>query len=511
MLIADDRHRSMNAEFGDRLRPGAGREGSLAPLAGAVRGGRLSARQLVEESLRRIASADSLGAVVALRVDEALADAERLDAGVRNGSTTGPLAGLPLLVKDIEHAAGLRTTFGSLTRADDPPASRDGTVTARLRGAGAIVVGKTNVPEYALEGYTANRVFGLTRNPWSPEFSPGGSSGGSAAALAAGLAPIATATDVGGSVRIPAALCGLVGLKPTAGLIGRDPGLASLEINSHGPLTSSVADARLLLGILAGPVAGDPGALPPWRWERRVPPSRLLVATRLAAGPPVAAAVEAVFRAAVVLLSEALEATVALLDPDAVFPGGYDQDDWFRIVGVEQAHALGADLIEREADRFDPVFLSQMREALTIEVKTHVEARQRRYRYTRELDLLLGGDALLMTPTLTVDGWSADGRLPGEARPGLPGWVYNTEPPNLTGHPVICLPAGRLGDGRPVGFQLIGPRFGDSLLLDVAETWERVAPWPLVAPGYRPFALSDVASAVDVGPADAQRGRTDRE
>nr|MDP9483020.1 amidase family protein [Chloroflexota bacterium] len=167
--------------------------------------------------------------------------------------------------------------------------------------------------------------------------------------------------------------------------------------------------------------------------------------------------------------------------------------DWFRIVGVEQAHVLGADLIEREADRFDPEVLGALREALTIPVRDHVEARQRRYRYARELDRLLGGDALLMTPTLTVDGWSADGRLPEQARPGLPGWVYNTEPPNLTGHPAISLPAGQLGDGRPVGFQLVGPRFGDSLLLDVAEAWERVAPWPLVAPGYRPFALPEIA------------------
>lgn len=501
----------MTLESVDRLEPEAGRAGSLAPLAAAVRQGTLSARQLVEEALRRIASADALGAVVVLRADEALAEAERLDQGIQDGGTTGPLAGLPLLVKDIEDAAGLRTTFGSLTRADVQPASRDSTVTACLRGAGAIVVGKTNVPEFALEGYTANRLFGPTRNPWSPEFSPGGSSGGSAAALAAGLAPIATATDVGGSIRIPAALCGLVGLKPTAGLIGRDAGLASLDINTHGPLTSTVADARLLLRLLAGPVAGDPGALPPWAGERRAQPSRLLVAGRLAAGPPVAASVEAVFRAAVLHLSEELEASVEELDPDAVFPGGYDQDDWFRIVAVEQAHTLGAEFIEREADRFDPGFLDQMREALGVEVKAHVEARQRRYRYTRELDLLLGRDALLLSPTLTVDGWSADGRLLGAAEPGLPGWVYNTEPANLTGHPAISLPAGRLADGRPVGLQLIGPRFGDSLLLEVAETWERIAPWPLVAPGYRPFSVGDLTTGVDVRPAGSRRGGSDRE
>ncbi|MDP9483369.1 MAG: amidase, partial [Chloroflexota bacterium] len=302
---------TMNEEVLARTRSDAASQGLLMPLAAAVRDRTVSARRLVEESLRRIAAADGLGAVVALRGDEALADAERLDRDIQGGSPAGPLAGLPLLVKDIEDAAGLPTTYGSLIRSDDGPVTRDGAMTARLRAAGAIVIGKTNVPEFALEGYTANRAFGATRNPWSAAFSPGGSSGGSGAALAAGLAPIATATDVGGSIRIPAALCGLVGLKPTVGLIGRDPGLASLDINSHGPLTSTVADARLLLGILAGPVAGDPGALPRGSWAApAASPRRLLVAMRLAPGPPVAEPVAAVVRAALALLAPELAVAV---------------------------------------------------------------------------------------------------------------------------------------------------------------------------------------------------------
>jgi len=471
----------------------ASRPGLLAPLAAAVRSRALPARRLVEESLRRIEAARDLNAVIAVRPAGALADADHLDAAVRRGADPGPLAGLPLLVKDIEDAAGLPTTFGSLLRAGQAPARCDGVAARRLRNAGAILVGKTNVPEFAFEGFTANRLFGATGNPWVRGFSPGGSSGGSAAALAAGLAPLATATDVGGSVRIPAALCGLVGLKPTAGLIGRDRGLASPDLNGHGPLAATVADARLLLGILVGPVNGDPAALPTWRPDRRPPPERILSAPRFFAGPPLPTPVETAFRAAVDRLRVVLEARLEHVDLERIFPGGYEDADWFRIVGVEQAHALGRDVIDRDAERLDPVFLGYMRAAFEVTLEDHAGARRRRYRYTRELDELLGTDAVLATPTLTVEGWSAEGVLAGHQAAGLPGWVFNTEPPNLTGHPAISLPAGHLPNGLPFGLQIVGPRFGDWMLLDLAEAWEAVARWPLVANGWHPFGVADVA------------------
>ena len=471
----------------------ASRPGLLAPLAAAVRSGALPALRLAEESLRRIEAARDLNAVVAVRPAAALADAEHLDAAVRGGADPGPLAGLPLLVKDIEDAAGLPTTFGSLLRAAQAAARCDGVISWRLRAAGAILVGKTNVPEFAFEGFTANRLFGATGNPWVRGFSPGGSSGGSAAALAAGLAPLATATDVGGSVRIPAALCGLVGLKPTSGLIGRDPGLASPDLNGHGPLAATVADTRLLLGILVGPVIGDPAALPRWRPDPRPVPGRILSAPSFFAGPPLPATVEVAFRVAVDQLSDVLGARLEHVELDEIFPEGYEASDWFRIVGVEQAHALGRDVIDREAERLDPVFLGYMRAAFEVTLEDHTAARRRRYRYTRELDELLGTDAVLVTPTLTVEGWSADGLLAGRTAAGLPGWVFNTEPPNLTGHPAISVPAGHLPNGLPFGLQIVGPRFGDWMLLDLAEAWETGAQWPLVANGCHQFGAADVA------------------
>ncbi|MEI7778513.1 MAG: amidase, partial [Actinomycetes bacterium] len=186
----------------------------LSAIAAAVRAGRITAADLVRESLRRIDELDpAINSVVARRDDLAIAEANAMDARIARGEDPGPLSGMPLLVKDLEDVAGMVTTAGSVSLAHSSAAVRDSRTPELLRAAGAIVVGKTNLPEFASEGWTSNLLFGTTGNPWSLGWTPGGSSGGSAAALAAGLAPLATGTDGGGSVRIPAAFCGLLGLK----------------------------------------------------------------------------------------------------------------------------------------------------------------------------------------------------------------------------------------------------------------------------------------------------------
>ena len=236
----------------------------LRELAGAVRGHRVSAVELVQQALERIERLNpTLGAVVALRAEEATAEAKALDERLGRGDRpTGPLAGVPFLVKDNMDIAGLPTCQGSLLLADVPRAARDNLTPARLRAAGAIAVGKTNVPEFCIEGFTDNRLFGTTRNPWALPWSPGGSSGGTAAAMAAGMIPFGTATDGGGSVRIPAAYCGLFGLKPTVGVIARDPIPPWMDYSTDGLIGLSIDDVRLLLSVQAGPWPGDPTALP---------------------------------------------------------------------------------------------------------------------------------------------------------------------------------------------------------------------------------------------------------
>ena len=183
----------------------------ISRLARLISSKEISCVELVERSLRLIEAGNpGIGAVVAFRAEQAVDEAASQDRRLAAGEDIGPLAGLPLLVKDLEDVAGMVTTQGSLVYADSAPAATDGLVPGRLRSAGAIVVGKTNLPECAFEAYTDNRLFGATRNPWDPQWSPGGSSGGSAAALSAGMVALATATDGGGSARIPAAFCGLV-------------------------------------------------------------------------------------------------------------------------------------------------------------------------------------------------------------------------------------------------------------------------------------------------------------
>jgi Asp-tRNA(Asn)/Glu-tRNA(Gln) amidotransferase A subunit family amidase len=453
-----------------------------------LRDGEVSARGLVERSLRLIEAGDGrLGAVVALRAEEALAEAAEADRARAAGDPVGPLAGLPVLVKDLEDVAGMVTTRGSLLHADDPPAAADGLVPGRLRAAGAVVVGKSNLPENAFEAYTANRLFGVTRNPWGPDWSPGGSSGGSAAALSAGMVPIATATDGGGSARIPPAFCGLVGLKPSNGIVPRSPVPSWIDLSTDAPMGHSVADVALLLDMMKGPAVGDPSALP--RWEPTGLPTRirLLAAPRTVDWGPLAPELQRAFDDALTALERDLGLPVEPVAPSAVTPVGNADEDWFTLCTTEQAHEVGRAVLEEQADRFDPVFLGHMRNGLRVGVEEYLTARRRRFAYTAALDRLLGDDGVLVTPTLAMAAQHADGRMVGAEAPGTPADALNTCLQNITGSPALSVPAGRLSNGLPFGLQFTGPRYRDDLLLALGATWEEARPWPWFAPGFEPL------------------------
>ncbi len=460
---------------------------SLTELASAVKEGRTSSRALITESLERIERHDGpVNSVVLTRDDEALADADALDVRIAAGEDPGPLTGLPLLVKDNEDVTGLRTTYGSLLFADAPPAERDCEAVARLRAAGAIVVGRTNLPEFALEGFTANRIFGDTNNPWAMDWSPGGSSGGSAAALAMGLAPLATGTDGGGSVRIPAAFCGLAGLKPTNGQIGRDPTPSWIDLSTKGPMASSVADAALLLEIMRGPVAGDPTALPAWAPRADAWPARILAVPRLVEHGPLPEGIQRSFDAALIGLEEAtglpIEVTPWALPAQA-------DDDWFTIVAVEELTWIGRDRVRERMDDLAGNTRELLGHALTISVDAYVAARRRRFEYTRAVDELVGTDTIVVSPTMTVEGFYADGRKVGRDEIGTESEDCNTQLLNLTGSPALSVPAGVSDNGVPFGLQIAGPRFADDLVLAVGAAWEAARPWPAVAPGYQPYGI----------------------
>jgi Asp-tRNA(Asn)/Glu-tRNA(Gln) amidotransferase A subunit family amidase len=462
----------------------------LEDLSTAVRDRRVSAEDLVRMSLDRIDRLNpALNAVISIR-ERAVDEARALDERVAAGDDPGPLAGVPLLVKDMENVQGVPTTYGSTVFADAPPAESDGLIPRRLKAAGAIVVGKTNQPEFAFAGFTDNLLFGATRNPWNLESSPGGSSGGSGAAMAAGMAPIATATDGGGSIRIPAACCGLVGLKPTNGVIGRDPTPDWIDLSTFGPLASTVADARLLLQLEAGPVPGDPTALPyPFPMPGGMP-ARAIAAPRLVDFGPLPEPVQTAFDAALGAFERDTGLPVEPIDPAEIFRAGNPSEDWVVLCALESVHRFGWEFCESNLERFSPVFADVVEFARKRPLDEYMVARRRRFEYVKELDLLLGDDAVLLTPTNCFQSMPPDGaRDDATGRDGERPDSYNTDPQNITGHPAISVPAGLMPEGVPLGLQITAPRFRDDIALSVAEAWERTNPWPLVAPGYEAFVV----------------------
>jgi Asp-tRNA(Asn)/Glu-tRNA(Gln) amidotransferase A subunit family amidase len=452
----------------------------LSELADAVRHRRVHARELVEESIRRIDAAESLNAVIALRAEEALAEAEL----VEDDEGLLPLLGLPLLVKDLTEVAGMRTTYGSPLYASAEVADADATIVARLRAAGAIVVGKTNTPAFGHTAVTDNLVFGATRNPWNPDRSPGGSSGGSAAALAAGLAPLATSTDGGGSVRIPASQCGLVGYKPTIGVIGRDSAPRWMAFSTSGATASSVADALLEARVLAGPTLSDIHQVP----SSSVPieavlPTRVVACSTLRSG--VDPAVASAFDRTVSLIADELALPVTTVD--AVFADGNAAFSWFVISSAELAQSLA--WCRDQWESFEPSLTASLVFGASVSAHDYIAAQRQRFAYAGQLEALLVDDAVLVTPTCNVTSWAPSGALPDSAgdATGDPAIAVNTPEFNLTGHPGMSVPIGIAPDGVPIGLQIVGPRFGDRFTLGLAAALEQAQPWPLLAPGYDPF------------------------
>jgi Asp-tRNA(Asn)/Glu-tRNA(Gln) amidotransferase A subunit family amidase len=462
----------------------------LAELAKDVREGRVSAVELVTEALARIERLDAdLNAVTAVWAEEAIEQARALD----ERGATGPLAGLPLLVKDNTDVAGRVTNFGSRTMVDRPPPERSEASVERMVAAGAIPIGRTNIPEFAFQGYTDNDLFGPTRNPWGLEWSPGGSSGGSGAALAAGLAPIATGTDGGGSVRTPAAFCGLVGLKPTNGLVGRRPIPSWLETSTQGTFGTSVEDARLLLHVMLGPAEGDPSAAPSWSYRGGMP-TRVLAIRRTRDVGPLPPEVEERFRAALRSIESDLELPVEEILLRRLLPSIREEDqvagdDWFVTIAVEELHWLGRSWVQEHLSAFSGPFRFAMETALGFTLEQYLEARLRRFRYAADLDRLLSDGTVLVTPVHGYVGWRPDGRLPGtDEIAGDKG--YNLGEFNLSGHPAVSVPAGLTSVGIPFGLQIVGPRYRDDLVLELAAAWEQARPWPVAAPGYESFRVA---------------------
>ncbi|HVF33099.1 MAG TPA: amidase family protein [Acidimicrobiales bacterium] len=459
---------------------------SVAGLAEQVRLGKVSARELTGHALARIEALNPrLNAFVAVDGDAAMEAATAVDAAIAAGDDPGPLAGIPIGVKDLEDAVGYRTTKGSFGFADVPVATSDSLLVARLKAAGCVVVGKTNTPELGSKADTVNGLFGATVNPWSPEHSSGGSSGGASAAVASGMVPLATASDGGGSIRIPASACGLAGFKaslgriPSGGAHSPDWG----HLSTRGPLARTVADTVAALDAVLGPDPSDLRSLPmpepSWLGAIEQPHLPMKVAWSPTLGyAEVDAEVAAICRTAVDRLGE-LGAEV--VEVETVFP----EDPvlaWVTMTNAYNARTLAPFRDTPVWERIDPGLRSMADWGARMTAIELVKAEDRCHELNLRLVELFHDVRLLLTPTLAA-------APPLSGQPGVvngtasANWVAFTYPFNMTRSPAGSVCAGFTASGLPVGLQVVGPQHGDLVVLRAMAALEaalghgaRVAP-----------------------------------
>ncbi|MBE2316208.1 amidase [Solirubrobacter sp. CPCC 204708] len=430
-------------------------------LAAAIRAREVTPREVVASHLERIEEMNpQVNAIVTLEDPErALAAADQ--------APPGPLQGLPIAVKDLEDTAGLRTTYGSPLFKDHVPAT-DSLLVERLKQAGAIIVGKTNTPEFGAGSQTFNPLFGATRNPHDLTKTPGGSSGGAAAAVAANMIPFADGSDLGASVRNPAAFCGLYGLRPTPGRIpDHGPGDPFDPLPVLGTIARTPADVALLFSALAGPDPRDPFSIQePWPTpgDLRTDPSTLRIAwSRDLGGLPVDAEVTAVLEHARAAL-EALGCTVIDDEPD--FTGA---DECFEVLrGVKFAAAFAS-----IADDVKPTLRENIRFGQQLDATRIGNAIAHRGElFTRMREFLTRYD-VLAAPTTQLPPFSVDLEYPTEIAGVQLGsyleWFRSCSRITVTAHPALSVPAGITAAGLPVGLQLVGRHRGELQLLQLAE------------------------------------------
>jgi aspartyl-tRNA(Asn)/glutamyl-tRNA(Gln) amidotransferase subunit A len=439
----------------------------------------VSAVELMSETLARIdatrATLNSFSAVGDR--DALLAQARAADERIARGDARA-LEGIPLGVKDLEHADGFATSMGSVPFQDDM-ASEDSVQVARLRSAGAIVVGKTNAPEFGHTAITKNLLFGESRNPWRLDRTPGGSSGGSAAAIAGGVVSLVTASDGGGSVRLPASFTGCFGLKPSFGRIPHESDLWVMDDTAvHGPLTRTVADAALFLDLTAGPDPRDPNSLPHPGISYREVLANLPRGLRVGYSADLGYAV--------------VQSDVAEVAYDAARFFAEDQRfeeladgppllgrEWGLLGAFEMLGRLEPLLPQREKD-FGRGFLKGALAGRRMTPVLWAQIRREREKLNRWCAETFARFDLLLTPTVPFDPPPARGPLPaeteGRAQPPV-GVASFTIPWNLAWHPAATVRAGFSKAGLPVGLQIAAPRHRDDLVLQAAFAFERARPW----------------------------------
>lgn len=435
-------------------------------LSGLLRARKLSAVELVGNALARLDETQPLlNAFVHRDHEGAMSAARAADRALAKGGDLPPLLGIPASVKDLIEVAGMPCSYGSLTMEHHVPAA-DSPSVARLRQAGAIILGKTSTSEFGYRGYTASLVHGVTRNCWDPDRTPGGSSGGTVTSVAAGVTPIALATDGGGSIRAPSSLTGVVGIKAQFGRVPVYPPSATLTLAHVGPVARNVADCACLLRVMAGPDASDWTSLqPPLGEEPEVGPDwgRLKVAYSPTLGyarvdPEIAAIVSSAVRA--LGCNHVIERVC---------------DDPAEILATEFIGGCSARLgatVDRAPEKIDPPLLAAIEAFRRRSAGDVMSVLRSRAHFRDQMRRFFESWEVLLTPTTPCAAWPIGHGVP----PGLEdakAWVFFTYPFNITGQPAASLPCGWTRDGLPVGLQVVVRPGQEALLMSVLRRMEQ--------------------------------------
>ncbi|MGY2083737.1 amidase [Blastococcus sp. SYSU DS0539] len=457
-------------------------------LVGRIRSAELSPVELVDAVFERVAEVEpSLHAFITVDEEGARQQARDAEKAVTEGRDLGPLHGVPVSIKDLFETAGLRTTRGSKFFEDHVP-DFDGVAVERLRAAGAIIIGKTNTPHLGHKDMSDNLVAEAARNPWNLSRTAGGSSGGAATAVAVGMGPIALGSDGAGSIRIPAALCGVYGIKPSAGRVPFWPNRDYWSARSHiGPMSRTVRDAALMLSVMAGPDRRDPLSIDNAPEDYLAACAHDLTGLRVAWSPNFGfdwvgldPEVRAATEAAAHRFSE-LGCSVEEVDP-----GWADPSEWHRTLFRAGIVGSFAERAREHPEWIDDSLAALMEAGKDITMTQLVQAQGQRSVFYDQARAFMDGFDILLSPTMTTGAWPYDGQpgvVGGQAVQAVPGGRWPLMfPANTLGWPAASVPCGFTSEGLPIGLQIMTPWHTDALCLAASAAFEAVQPWAGITP-----------------------------
>lgn len=456
---------------------------SALELLAAYKKGKLSPVEVTKTLLARIDQVNPKINAFVTRTDEmALSMAKKSEAAFQKGKAR-PLEGVPVAIKDNIFTKGIRTTFGSRLYENFIP-DKDAILVERLKNTGAVILGKTNLPEFGLVGITDNLVFGKTVNPWNLNKTPGGSSGGSAAAVAAGLCPVAHGNDGGGSIRIPSSFCGVFGLKPTFGRVPTYPHLSGWETLAHeGSLTRTVEDNALMLDVMAGPSDYDQYSLPQYPgkflkdMKGEIKGLRVAFTADFGGGFPVDSQVLELSRKAA-LSFKGLGCKV-----EEIKPAWINMENDFLVTLLSETLTAHENELDKLKELGYPLYQPFIEFASAYTNRDVIKVQFNRYHLYEQVSQVFEKHDLILTPTVATAAFAAGDRGPlgpekiNGQEASASSWVCFTYPFNFTGHPAASVPCGFNAEGLPVGLQIVGRRFDEAMVLRAARAFEKAYPW----------------------------------